>query len=86
MYTDISLQLDRTPLIAASGSGFPGVVRILLDRIKDDPGREEYLNSVMDVSVQLTRLIIVRIIGTKSSTTQRGREDNIQKLEVELYT
>ena len=46
-------QLDRTPLIAASGSGFPGVVRILLDRIKYDTDREAHLNAVMEVSYNI---------------------------------
>ena len=46
-------QLDRTPLIAASGSGFPGVVRILLDRIKCGIDREAHLNAVMEVSYNI---------------------------------
>ena len=45
-------QQNRTPLIAASRSGFPGIVKILLEKIKEFPEdeKQKYLDHEMRVS------------------------------------
>ena len=52
IFGNIYLQQNRTPLIASSRSGFPGIVKILLEKIKEFPEdeKQKYLDHEMRVS------------------------------------
>ena len=63
-------QQNRTPLIAASKSGFPGIVKILLEKVKKFPedDRQKYLDHEMRVRNNLQSICYVHFEPIQSTS------------------